>query len=194
MRHARRNALRSPTPLRPHFDISALRAGHGLGMIGLCGCPGRAYSDLLANALVRDLDADIRAIRDFGATALVTLMEHGELEWAAAPMAVLGERVAAHGMRSLYLPIADGCAPDAHWEAAWDQHAEGLLDSLRDQRTLVLHCRGGRGRAGLVAARLLMAFGENADAAIARVRAARPGAIETSAQENYLRGLPGVFS
>lgn len=191
MRRARRNALPSLTPLRPNFDISALRPGQGLGLIGLCGCPGRAYGDLLANSLVRDLDSDLRAIRDFGATALVTLMEHGELEWAGAPMAVLGERVAAHGMRSLYLPIADGCAPDLHWDAAWDQHAPGLLDSLRAQHTIVLHCRGGRGRAGLVAARLLIGLGETADAAIARVRAARPGAIETRDQENYLRGIGG---
>lgn len=48
--------------------------------------------------------------------------------------------------------------------------------------SLTLHCMGGAGRSGTVAARLLMYFGLPASDAVQRVRAARPGAIETRAQ------------
>ena len=41
-------------------------------------------------------------------------------------------------------------------------------------------CRGGIGRAGTIAARLLVELGVEPATAIAIVRAVRPGAIETS--------------
>jgi len=139
--------------------------------------------------MVRNIDADLQAIRDFGASALLTLMERGELDWAGVPLDNLSQRVSALGMRPLYLPIEDGLAPDQSWEQSWREHAPFLLQCLREGQSLVLHCRGGRGRAGLVAARLLMGFGLSAPDAILAVRLARPGAIETRAQEDYLLSL-----
>ena len=56
------------------------------------------------------------------------------------------------------------------------------------ERVLV-HCKGGLGRTGLVAARLLVEFGVAPADAVARVRAARPGAIETERQLAYVLGL-----
>jgi ADP-ribosyl-[dinitrogen reductase] hydrolase len=54
---------------------------------------------------------------------------------------------------------------------------------------LVIHCKGGLGRTGVVAARLLIELGETPNAALARVRAARPGAVETPEQEDYVLNL-----
>ncbi len=175
--------------MAPPFEISPLTAGPQFGLIGICACPGRAYHDLLSHSLLRDLDADLRAIRDFGAVTLVTLMEHGEMDWAGTALAGFAESVAAFGMNWRHLPIADSAIPDSDWHRSWYEVVPGLLQSLREQRNIVVHCRGGRGRAGLVAARLLIELGENSTVAIARVRAARPGAIENRAQENYLHGL-----
>ena len=53
----------------------------------------------------------------------------------------------------------------------------------------MVHCRGGLGRAGTIAARLLVECGWPAAKAIAAVREVRPGAIETRAQEKYVLGL-----
>jgi ADP-ribosyl-[dinitrogen reductase] hydrolase len=49
-----------------------------------------------------------------------------------------------------------------------------------------VHCRGGLGRAGTVAARLLAELGMAPADAISRVRAVRPGAIQTQAQREYV--------
>jgi ADP-ribosyl-[dinitrogen reductase] hydrolase len=54
---------------------------------------------------------------------------------------------------------------------------------------VVVHCSGGLGRAGTVAARLLIELGADPETAIAKVRRVRPGAIETYAQEQFVMGL-----
>ena len=65
---------------------------------------------------------------------------------------------------------------------------------LAEGLSVFIHCRGGLGRAGTVAARLLIELGEaDAAIAIARVREVRPGAIETTAQENHLHELWRVY-
>jgi protein-tyrosine phosphatase len=51
----------------------------------------------------------------------------------------------------------------------------------------VIHCRGGLGRSGTVAAACLVALGHGPAEAIERVRAARPGAVESRSQEEWVR-------
>jgi hypothetical protein len=52
---------------------------------------------------------------------------------------------------------------------------------------ILIHCKGGLGRAGMISGRLLVELGESPYEAIAKVRAARPGAIDTAAQENWVK-------
>jgi ADP-ribosyl-[dinitrogen reductase] hydrolase len=65
-----------------------------------------------------------------------------------------------------------------------------IFDTLNHGHAVALHCWAGLGRAGTVAARILMEReGMSADEAIAYVRQARPGSIETAAQVDYLQSL-----
>jgi protein-tyrosine phosphatase len=54
---------------------------------------------------------------------------------------------------------------------------------------VLVHCRGGVGRAGTVAARILVELGTPATEAVRQVRAARAGAIETRSQLEHVLGL-----
>jgi protein-tyrosine phosphatase len=92
-------------------------------------------------------------------------------------------------MRWFHLPINDVAIPTARSESEW-VGASPVLHRLHnsDGRVLV-HCKGDLGRAGLVAARLLVERGVPATEAITRMRRCRPGAIETCAQEKYLLAL-----
>ena len=57
---------------------------------------------------------------------------------------------------------------------------------------MVVHCRGGLGRAGLTAACLLVQAGMEPGEAMALVRKTRPGAIENSRQEKFVREFGGL--
>lgn len=66
-----------------------------------------------------------------------------------------------------------------------------MLAVLARGDKVLIHCRGGLGRTGVVAARLLIEAGTEPDLAAKLVRAARPGAIETWEQYQYVLGLSG---
>ena len=135
----------------------------------------------------RDLQTDLAAIVDWGASALVTLLELHEFEKLA--VSGLGRMAQAHGLDWYHLPIRDVSIPSAAFEVQW-REAGGVLQSLLlDGQSLVVHCRGGIGRTGLVAARLLIELGESPVTALQRVRIARPGAVETAEQEQYVLQL-----
>lgn len=101
----------------------------------------------------------------------------------------LGERAKALGLNWYHLPIVDVSVPDDEFEEEWETAGAELRDMLSANKSIVVHCRGGLGRAGTVAARLLVELGEDARDAISRVRAARPHAIETEMQERYVMNI-----
>ncbi|GIX14658.1 MAG: putative ADP-ribosylglycohydrolase [Paracoccaceae bacterium] len=72
---------------------------------------------------------------------------------------------------------------------AWVETGPRVHDCLARGGRVLVHCRGGLGRAGTVAAQILMEQGMAARQAIARIRQARKGAIETPAQEKYLADM-----
>jgi ADP-ribosyl-[dinitrogen reductase] hydrolase len=135
----------------------------------------------------RDLAADLDVIEAWGAVAVVTLIEQHEFQMLG--VVALGEQVRSRGIAWYHLPIVDVQAPGARFEAAWLTAGAELTDLLGKGGRLLVHCRGGLGRAGMVAARLLVELGVPAREAVARVRAARPGAIETAAQLEYVLKL-----
>jgi len=167
--------------------VSEVAIDGGAGLIGITICPGKVDPHAMTGPTERDLDIDVRTIHDWGARAVLTLMEDAEL--ALLHVTALGATVERYGMEWVHLPIRDLAIPDASFERAWKRagpRLEGLL--LEGERVLV-HCRGGLGRSGMIAARMLVELGTPADEAIARVRSARPGAVETSEQVAYVRAV-----
>jgi len=159
----------------------------GRGRLGLTFCPGKFDPHAQTGAWSRDLDTDLRTLCDWGASTVVTLMETYELELLRVPD--LGERVSRAGLRWWHLPIVDGGVPNRHFEHAWNRAGEDLRRRLMAGEGIVIHCRGGLGRTGIVAARLLVEFGEEPESALFRVRRCRTGTVENWLQEEYVRGL-----
>ena len=172
------------------LQISAVQALPGQGKIGITFCPGKKQPSAMTGAWDRDLGLDLDAVHKFGASALVTLIEDHEIDMLGVPD--LGTETLSRHMDWLHLPIPDVSVPTQEFERAWQVHGPGLRARLRDGFNIVVHCKGGLGRAGTIAARLLIELGQTPDAAIAQVRSVRPGAIETSGQAAYVRGLVPV--
>jgi ADP-ribosyl-[dinitrogen reductase] hydrolase len=92
------------------------------------------------------------------------------------------------GVEWYQLPIPDAGIPDEAFEHSWAGAGMHLRALLKDGHNIVIHCKGGLGRTGKIAARLMIEFGADPRTAIQCVRKARPGAIENSVQERYVRG------
>jgi len=159
----------------------------GNGRIGMTFCPGKHDPMAMTGPWDRDMRTDIAAIADWGADALVTLMESHELDMLG--VSGLGDSALVHELDWYHLPIRDVSVPSTAFEVTWAEAGKTLRARLLDGQSIVVHCRGGLGRTGMVAARLLVELGEKPVTALQRVRAARPGAVETVEQEEYVLGL-----
>ena len=155
------------------------------GVIGMTLCPGKRAASYYGGRWERDLEADIRVVADWGATTLVTLMEAPELE--ALGVADLGSVAQAAGLEWHHLPITDVQVPDERFERPWTYSGHVLRRKLASGERIVLHCRGGLGRTGTIAARLAIELGSAPGKALDAVRRARSGTVETPAQEAYVR-------
>jgi ADP-ribosyl-[dinitrogen reductase] hydrolase len=166
------------------LQIAVVKARSDLGRIGITFCPGKHDRHAMTGSWERDLAIDLDAIRNWGATAVVTLLEPQEFKLLRVER--LGEEVLLRNMRWFHLPIVDVSIPDERFEKQWmvDGHQIRLI--LRERRDVLIHCRGGLGRAGTIAARLLVELGVEPRRAIEAVRAARPGAVETPGQEQFV--------
>jgi protein-tyrosine phosphatase len=164
------------SPLR----IDEIRFDKGQGFLGLTICPGK--KDLYK--WNRDLDEDLSVIHQWGASTVVTLMEAHEFE--LLKVGRLGEEVQKLGMRWIHLPIRDVDVPDQRFEQKWVVAGPEIHHRIRAGEKILVHCRGGLGRTGLVAGLILVERGCVPRDAIQQVRAVRRGAIETPAQEQYV--------
>lgn len=132
---------------------------------------------------------DISALTEHSITLVVTLTEEGALpaEWFSDTTC-----------RNVFIPVRDYHAPSI---AQVDRFIE-LMDELPTTEAALVHCLGGKGRAGVFAACYLMArsfrvepvseqderrilvFPSNA---IKLLRHMRPGSIETGEQEAFIK-------
>ena len=151
-------------PLR----IDSVRVNTLGGEIGMTLCPGRKDITNLAGDLDRDLQSDLAVIADWGATALLSLIEPHEFE--ALGVAHMNQVLPA-GIAHYVVPIVNRARPSGTWERAWATIGPQVRERLALGERVVIHCRGGLGRTGMVAARLLIEFGEVPARAIRRVRA-----------------------
>ena len=191
MNQTDRTGAARPRPVRTSIShplrIDKLATCPNAGEIGITFCPGKKGPSESDYDWDRDLALDLDAIESWKAAAVVTLIEDAEFEMLG--VSALGPMVLARGIEWHHLPIVDVSPPDDRFEKKWVSSGPRLLQLVSSGQRVVVHCRGGLGRAGTVSARMLVELGVPPAEAIHRVRQARPGAIETSAQKSYVLGL-----
>ena len=167
------------------LQIAEVQASPAHGRIGITFCPGKHDQGAVTGAWARDLAVDLDAIAAWGAKLVLTLVESHELQMLKVPQ--LGRAVQDRGMSWVHLPIADYSVPTELFEQDWLTHGREIRALLRHGHDVLVHCKGGLGRAGMMAARLLVELGVAPDEAIRTVRKARKGAIETPSQLAVVR-------
>jgi protein-tyrosine phosphatase len=133
---------------------------------------------------------DVETLARWGTQALVTLLD--DVELARLRLHALPGLLSAAGITWYCAPLAPERAPTPGFESVWSKIGPVLRDTLWQGGKVALHCRDGRDRTGMVAARLLVELGCHPLDAINRVRGARPGAIASAEQEAYVRRQQAV--
>lgn len=165
-------------------DTDPLRIGWIVdGRIGLTIAPGKRGPSESGAPWQRDLHADLLALLAARTSTLVSLVEDHELE-----MLGIGDLVHRARMLSLVVerfPIRDGDVPaDA---SAVRRLVDAIVDRADRGETLVVHCRGGLGRAGTIGGCVLVALGHSLAETFELLRAARgPDCPETDAQRAFV--------
>lgn len=121
--------------------------------------------------LLNELDADLEFIRAQGISRIVSLTSRA-----------LPERVREQGFELIHFPIADMGIPTPRSCAAL---CAQLLDGL-EQRPVLLHCKGGLGRTGTIAACCLVGLGRAPEQALLEVRSINPNYVQTGSQAKFI--------
>ncbi|MEK0164670.1 protein-tyrosine phosphatase family protein [Phaeobacter sp. JH20_36] len=177
-----------------HGDIEEERAGgtlilHALsvadGILALCPLPGAGG----------DYRGDMDHIREWQPGLVISMTT--EEEHAAVGAETIGTDLQSIGSRWIHLPVPDFSAPPPEILSRWPEVSHLARKALVGGGRVLVHCRGGCGRSGMVVLRLMTECGERPDLALARLRAIRPCAIETDAQMIWAYGprrIPGKGS
>ncbi|MDU8912796.1 protein phosphatase [Aestuariicoccus sp. MJ-SS9] len=141
-----------------------------------------------------DYAGDLRQVAEWRPALVLSLVT--EVELVAHGAHRLGADIQDSGTRWAHLPVEDFGVPDAAFAEAWPGWSEQARRALLGAGRVLVHCRGGCGRSGMVALRLMIEAGEAPDESLARLRGVRDCAIETDAQMQWAMAAerqPAVF-
>ena len=159
--------------LMDSFEVFEISVGPAL--LGISRLPG-----LQGNFL-----ADIEKIFNWKPTAIISLTEQKEIEDLGANDFI--SFIEKEKIPLLHFPIKDFGTVDQQREFLWEPISKNILKKVNNGDRILLHCRGGCGRSGMIVLRIMIEFGEDPEEALERLRKIRPCAVETEAQENWAK-------
>ena len=152
------------------FEISV-----GPAILGMSPLPG----------LTGDFLADVEKIFNWNPTTILSLTPKKEMEDLGASDFV--SMIAKERIPWVHFPIKDFSIVDQQQEVLWEKISKNINLQINNGNRILVHCRGGCGRTGMIVLRFMIEFGEDPEKALERLRVIRPCAIETLAQENWAK-------
>ena len=122
--------------------------------------------------LLNPVADDMKWLYDNGIRLIVTLTEE--------PLHPSPDQ---YGMQGLHCPVPDMGFPTPRAAAS---ACREVLTSIDKEQAVLVHCRGGLGRTGLLLACCLVARGDDPEQALSTIRTIRPRYVQTEAQERFI--------
>ena len=156
--------------------------------ICLSAFPGREHTNVFSIDLMEEFFDFLDSNRY---RSLVSLVEVHEFDqFISYPK--FEEKIGKRNFSWFFHPLKDMTAPDEIFRERFFETQSHLLENLRSGKKIAIHCKGGLGRSGTIAALLLRHLGFSAEKSIELVRKSRPGAIETEEQEIFIQSNSGL--
>jgi protein-tyrosine phosphatase len=131
-----------------------------------------------------DLATSVSVLHRAGADALITMMTDEEL--AEFEVAALPDVVRQNGMTWFHFPVEDDAAPAEDFEKSWLASKPEVLTMIEQGKCVAIHCRGGSGRTGFMAAVIMREMGMDESQATSLVKGLRPNSLKLPAHTEYL--------
>lgn len=154
------------------YDI--LQLANGAKLI-FTPCPGTRETTL---------EDAVETLANAGARVLITAMPMDEL--AMHHVERLPEVCDAHAIKWMHLPVEDDKSPEQAFTQQLIQHKTELLDLINNKATIAIHCKGGSGRTGLIAAVLLLESGQSWQNTKSQIQSLRPKALTMDVHVDFL--------
>ncbi len=155
-------------PGQSTLTLHALSVANGI--LALCRIPGGTGA----------YQADLRHINEWKPSLVLSMTTPPEHDMVGAR--TLGSDIQSMASRWCHLPVPDYSTPTPAVLAKWPKASQAARKALDGGGRVLVHCRGGSGRSGMAVLRLMIETGEPPHAALKRLRAVRPSAVETDAQ------------
>lgn len=134
-----------------------------------------------------DLEQTVKQFAQQGIKALVSLTPKTEMEkLAVTKLPALCEH---YNIQWFYAPVEDFQAPAEAFQEEWPKCKDEIHQLLNNKQAVALHCHGGQGRTGTIAAQLLIEQGFTFEQAKTAIKAIKPGALTNEKQVGYLQTL-----
>ncbi|MCH2341322.1 cyclin-dependent kinase inhibitor 3 family protein [Pseudomonas sp. NPDC047963] len=157
---------------------------HPYDVLRVPGLPGKLIFTPCPGTKGASLTDALAALKQAGAAGVITLKPQTELD--ANDAGQISKQCEALGLAWYHLPVADEQLPLEDFGRQWKQARQPILTQLKAGDSLAIHCKGGSGRTGLIAARILIEAGIAREAAVDQVQALRPKAIQHPAHVNWI--------
>lgn len=143
---------------------SGQRPGPPFGNLYLSSCPGKKVRLTGVqvkggrSAICRDLASDFARAKEHNVSILICCLDDTELAFLGAPWEEYRQAAAALDLEIIRVPMAEGFAPPSI--ATFDELISSVVETMiRSPTSILVHCRGGVGRASVMALGILLKLG-----------------------------------
>ena len=155
-----------------------------IGELGITLCPGKCQPISWSGGWNRDLETDVTRLSGMKVHTIISLIEQKEMEELQVPY--LGDVIQKHQINWIHLPIPDTTAPTMEVLSELESFKHSIINSLNSEERVVVHCKGGLGRAATIVCMILNWFNISNRDSINHIREVRSPDCVNPKQEKFL--------